>query len=387
MRNRHEGHVRERKAGSWEIRYSLGTDPLTGRRKTVTATVKGTKADAKRELRRRLHTKDQGLHVDPSRQSVSEFIEHWLTTWASHNVSAKTFERYSELLRRHVAGHIGNLPVQKLAAPDLVALYGKLVKEGRDDGEGLAARTVGHVHRVLHRALKHAVVWKIVQANAAASASPPRVEQTEIEILQPARLDHILKVLRQDPIYPIMVTALGTGARRGELLGLRWQDVDLDRGEVRIERSIEQTKKAIRIKAPKTRRGRRAISLPAFAVAEIRSHWKQVQEQRLALGLGKSAAGDPVFGTITGEVRRPDGLTKEWASAAKRAGVDVTFHGLRHTHVSQLIAAGLDVLIISRRIGHANAATTLNVYGHLFPDSDGRSAKMLDVAFSSIRTE
>jgi integrase len=167
--------------------------------------------------------------------------------------------------------------------------------------------------------------------------------------------------------------------RRGELLALRWQDVDLDGGKLRVERSLEQTKRGgLIFKSPKTRYGRRSITLPSSTVAELRGHWKAQQEQRLALGLGKAPDDALVFPTWDGKTRSPNALTKEWRLAAKAAKVDVTFHSLRHTHASTLIASGLDVLSISRRLGHGSAAITLGVYGHLMPDSDDRAAKIME---------
>jgi integrase len=181
----------------------------------------------------------------------------------------------------------------------------------------------------------------------------------------------------------MFLTALGTGMRRGEILALRWQDLDLDAGILRVERSLEQTKAGLRVKAPKTRHGRRAISLPDFLIGELRSHWKGLQEVRLKMGLGKSPDGDTVFSHPDGTPRTPNGLTKEWQRAAVFAGLGVTFHALRHTHASQLIASGLDVLTISRRLGHGSPTITLGVYGHLFANTDDRAAKAMDAAFSA----
>jgi integrase len=389
---RGNGCVRARPKGQkhiWELRYSLGKD-ATGKRRVITLTFRGTETAANAELRRRLGELDKGQHVNPTRLTVALYIEKWLTDWAATNVSPKTRERYAELLRKHVAANIGNLPIQKLGAIDLVNLYSRLLKEGRDDGAGLSPRTVTHVHRALHRALRHAVLWKVVQSNAASTASAPRVESSEIEILQPDQIKRVMAELRGHPVYPLMVTALGSGARRGELLALRWQDVNMDRGEFRIERSVEQTKpdeknkSGLRIKSPKTKYGRRTVALPAFVVSELRAVWTAQQKQRLALGLGKSPPESLVFGTVTGDLRRPDSLTKQWALAAKSVGIKVTLHALRHTHVSQLIAANVDVLSISRRIGHANPSITLNVYSHLFRNSQEPAVAALDAVFSSV---
>jgi integrase len=305
----------------------------------VTATIKGTKADAKRELRRRLGTTDEGAHVDPSRITVANFIDRWIKDWAATNVSPKTLEHYTSVLR-------------------------------------------------------HAVQWRVVQSNVASSTDAPKAETAEIEILEPGQAKDVLGRLRvrnapgARQLHTIVTTALGTGMRRGELLALRWQDVDLDGAVLKVERSLEQTKaQGLRFKGPKTKHGRRSITLPAFLVATLRAHWKAQQEDRLALGLGKAPDGALVFPGPDFEPRSPNAMTKEWAAAARAIGVKASFHAWRHTHACQLIASGMDVLAISRRLGHSSPTITLQVYGHRFKNSDARAAEVMDAAFSASRTE
>lgn len=385
MTRRHQGHVRERTPGSWELRYSLGKDVQTGKRRTVTVSVRGTRAEAQKELRRRLHAVDENVHTDPTRATVKEFLERWERDWAKSNVSGKTFERYSELMRKHVTPHIGATPIQKLRPVNLSELYAKLLREGRGE-TGLGARTVGHVHRVLHRALGHAAQWGVIQSNIASVVTPPRVASVEIETLTADQTQTVLNKLRGRSLYIIAATAIATGMRRGELLGLRWRDVELDRSRLRVEQSVEQTKAGLTFKSPKTKHGRRLITLPTFLVADLRAHWKAQQETRLALGLGKAPDDSLVFATQTGETRSPGALTKEWSVLMKDLKLGVTFHALRHTHASQLIHSGMDVLTISRRLGHSTPTITLSVYGHLFANSDDRAAQIMEAAFSK-RTE
>jgi integrase len=172
-------------------------------------------------------------------------------------------------------------------------------------------------------------------------------------------------------LYPIAVVALGTGMRRGELCGIRWRDVDLDAGSLRVEQSLEQTRGGLRFKAPKSARSRRTITLSPAVVAALRTHWKAQQEQRLALGLGKAPAEGLVFATWDGKPRHPDKLSVDFSKAMKSIGLPhITLHSLRHTHASQLITGGMDILTVSRRLGHGSPAITLNVYGHLLSSQD-----------------
>jgi integrase len=183
------------------------------------------------------------------------------------------------------------------------------------------------------------------------------------------------------PLYEIAVVDLATGMRRGELLALRLSDVDLDRATVRIERSLEETREGLRFKAPKTANGKRTISLPTNAVAVLREHRRKLLETRVALGRGKPNADTLLFGEVDGSPRRPDQLSWLWRSACKSLKLPmVSFHALRHTHASALIAAGLDVVLISRRLGHGSPHVTLGVYGHLFKRDDTAAARAIEAA-------
>jgi integrase len=287
-----------------------------------------------------------------------------------------------------VRPHLGAARLQKLRTVSFAELYGKLQKPKVEGGAGLAPRTVGHVHRLMHRALGHAVTWSLVTVNPVAAAEPPRVQRQEIEILDPGQVKTLLHGLRGHRLYPLAVMGLATGMRRGELLALRWADIDLDRGRVRVERSLEQTNKGLRFKAPKTKAGRREITIPPSIVAELRGHWRMQQEQRLALGAGKAGPDDLAFPRPDGSAWPPDSLSSDWPATIRSLKLPtVTLHALRHTHVSQLIASGLDVVTVSRRIGHSKPTITLDVYAHLFGNTDERASNVVEAAMAALLTE
>ena len=225
----------------------------------------------------------------------------------------------------------------------------------------------------------HAAKWGAIKRNIDTLVEAPKVQPTEAAALQLTEIPTMLGGLRGRALFPIAVVALGTGMRRGELCALRWQDVDLDAGGLRVERSLEQTRVGgLCFKAPKTARGRRTISLSPSVVAELRAHWKAQQEQRLALGLGRAAPEGLVFPTYEGKPRQPDGLSKEFSETMREIGLPhVTLHTLRHTHASQLITSGMDILTVSRRLGHSSPAITLTVYGHLLSPED-RAADIVE---------
>jgi integrase len=373
-----KGNLTRRGKSSWRLKFDIGRDPVTRRRITKFVTLHGTKAQAQTEAAKIIASAATGQHVDASRETVEQFAERWLRDWANNNVSNKTWTRYAQLLRKHLSDRLGSVSIQKLRAADLQTVYAAMAEER------FADQTRLHLHRVVHRMLGHALQWGVVVRNVAAMVDAPRVRAHEIEILTLAEVRAVLEKLRGRSLYPIASVALATGMRRGELLALRWQDVDLDGATLKVERALEQTKRGgLIFKPPKTRYGRRTITLPPSTVAELRAHRKAQAEQRLALGLGKAPDDALVFATWDGSTRSPNALTKEWALAMKAAGLKATFHSLRHTHASTLIASGLDVLTISRRLGHGAPAITLGVYGHLFK-SDDRAAAIMESVFTGI---
>jgi integrase len=278
---------------------------------------------------------------------------------------------------KHIRPTLGAKPMQAIRAQDLNALYTSL----RDR---LAPRTIGHLHRLLHLVFGHATKWGNIKRNVVALVNAPKVPVTEAPVLQLAEIPQMFDAVRGRSLYPIAVVALGTGMRRGELCALRWQDVNLDAATLRVERSLEQTRKSgLRFKEPKSKRGRRTISLSATVVAELRKRWAAQQEQRLSLGLGGSPADGLVFADWDGSPLAPDRLSDNFSNAMAAAGLPhVTLHTLRHTHASQLIRSGVDILTVSRRLGHANATVTLNVYGHLITTED-KAAEITQEMFTN----
>jgi integrase len=372
------GHIRRRGERSWELKFDLGRDPVTGKREIRYHSFRGTKRQAQAELTGRTADVQRGNYVEVTTETVGGFMNTWARDVASLHVTPKTLERYNELIKNQVQPHIGHRPIQKLRPIELTNLYATLIRDG------LAPRTVGHVHRLLHRAFCDAVTSDILTKNIVSSVNPPKVPEEEIEIVREDGIKPLLQKLRDRPLYMITTLALATGMRRGELLALRWQDVDLDGGSIGVERSLEETRAGLRFKSPKTKKGRRTITIPPSIVAKLRAHRKDQQEHRLAIGAGKAPADALVFPAWNGSPRSPHALTKEWRLVMTETGMEVSFHALRHTHASSMIAAGVDVLTISRRLGHASASITLDIYGHLFKNTDDRAAQAVEALFGKV---
>jgi len=371
-RDHGDGGIDERGPDRWRLRYRVGG-------KRYAKAFHGTKRAAQTELRRLLKSADDGAHVAPDKVTLTEYLRGWLD--GERDLQPKTLERYRELTEQQILPHLGTTLLQELRPAQISAWHATLLKSGGRKGSPLSATTVGHANRVLHRGLERALSLELVVRNVASAIHPPKITPTEIEILTAGQIADVLARLGGHALHPIAALALGTGMRRGEICALAWGVLDLDAGMVRVERSLEETKAGLRFKAPKTRSGRRAVSLPASVVDILRAHRRKQAEQRLLLGIGAAGDDDLVFARPDGSPLSPDNLSRDWRRTVKRLDLPrVMFHALRHSSASALIAAGLDVGAVSRRLGHANPATTLRVYTHQFAASDTDAAAAIDRA-------
>jgi integrase len=381
------GHIRRQGKNSWGGKYEKGVDPVTKERRTGYFTVKGTKREAQAELTRLLGEVSRGVLVDHSKETVGAFLERWLRDWACLNVSSKTFERWVQLATIQIVPRLGSAPIQRIKPVDLTTLYATLMREGGARGGPLAPRTAGHCHRLLCRAFGHALEWGLIQSNPAAVAQPPRVPDVEIEIPTEDELAAVLEHVkpRNPQLHALGAVDLVTGARRGELCAFLWRHFDAKAGTLKIERSLETTKAGLRFKSPKSKTGKRTLSLPVSAVEVLRAHWRTQQETRLKLGLGRAGPDDLIFAKADGSPLEPDTVSKEWLRATKAAtGRPIGLHSLRHHHASHLIAHGCDILTVSRRLGHASPTITLNVYGHLYPQTDDKALTATESLFARV---
>jgi integrase len=279
----------------------------------ATTTVKGNRRVAEKELRRLLRTLDTGEHVDPNAMTVRE----WLTTWlnAVHaEVAPKSHERYAEIVRHFLLPALGNLPLAKLAPSHIQQAYNRWAEGGRRDRKegGLSPRTRRHIHRILKSALARAVEQQLLARNPADAFKKrlPKVERREMMTLSCEESAWLLQAIRHTTVYWPVLLALSTGMRRGEVLALRWKNVDLERGSLRVMESLEQTKDGIRFKAPKTEKAR-VITLPGFAIEELRGRKRQQAEDLLLLGIRQSGE-TLVCGRADGLPLQPQSLTHEF---------------------------------------------------------------------------
>lgn len=374
------GHIRRRGANSWAIVIDTGRDP-NGKRQQRWHSVKGTRKDAERERTRLLSQLDTGSYVEPTRMKVSQYLEKWLDDAARVNVSAKTLERYTEIVELHLVPALGQLGITKLAPLHIQSYYTKALREGRikSDG-GLSPQTVLHHHRVLHEALEQAVKWLILTRNPADAVEPPRPSRKEMAVLNDDDVGRLINLCRDTRLFVPTLLAVTTGLRRGELLSLKWSDVDLGAGVVTVQRSLEQTREGLAFKAPKTNKSRRVVTLPAFTVDALTEHRRAQREQRVAI-TGTYELDGLVCAMPDGGLWNPNSFSSAFKDFARRQGFGhIRFHDLRHTHATQLLRQGIHPKIVSERLGHSAIGITLDTYSHVLPGMQEDAARRLDAA-------
>lgn len=374
--SRRQGTIRERSPGSYELRYSLGRDAVTGKRKTAAVTYKAkTKKDAERELRRLLAAVDDGSHVDPSRLTVREWlIGQWLG-YVKAEVGPATYDKYEDIVTRRLLPQFGNVPMSKLTANTIQAAISEWTQEG------LSAATVRLAYRVLHTALARAVELQIVARNPAAVLRRrlPKGERAEMATLFPEQVQLLLNEVRGSDLYWPVMLSLATGMRRGEVLALKWGAVDLDKGTVLIREARVRLRRGTATRPPKSGKAR-MVTLPAYAVDELRERRLEQAEQLLRLGV-RVGPDTYVCARADGSPMGLDRVSNDFLTVTRRLGLNVHFHSLRHSHATALLLAGVHPKVAQERLGHASIRMTMDVYSHVVERLNDDAADKINAVF------
>jgi len=369
------GHVYKR-GETWT--YVLDTSLPGQRRKQTSKGGFRTKREALMALNEAQGALQRGLFVEPSRLTVEAFLtDHWLPA-VEHGLRRSTLESYRSAIRTHIAPHFGEMRLQALTPDELNAFYGRLLREGRKDGRGgLSPKTVHNIHVLLHKALHDAVRWNYLPRNVAEFADPPRQTSAgkAMRVWTPQDLRAFLDFVEKDWLSAAWLLAANTGMRRGEVLGLRWQDIDFDRQRLSIRQTTISYQ--IEISEPKTARGRRSVALDTGTVAALRAHRAWQNQQKLMLGEAYRDAG-LVFCRGDGLPVHPDRFTQMFDKHVKDSRLPrIRLHDLRHTHATLALAAGIHPKVVSERLGHSTVAFTMDIYSHAIPSMEAEAAEII----------
>lgn len=332
-----------------------------------------TKKRAQAALTELLAAHQTGTFVAPNRLTLGEFVEPWLAGLANQGRKPTTLRGYRGSIERHVLPSLGSVPLQDLRPTDLDALYASLLKSG------LSMTSVHHVHAVVSKMLHDAERKGLVNRNVARLAKAPslttaRSRGPEMTVWTPAELSTFLVSIdgnRNEALFRLMAMS---GMRRGEVVGLRWSDVQLDRHRLTVSQAATVVDGEESLDVPKTRRSRRVIDLDGDTVLLLQRHRSRQRELFLRLGVTASAS-DRVFTNEIGDPIRPDSVGQAFGRLVKAAGVPaIRLHDLRHTHASHLLMAGINVKVVSERLGHASVSFTVDTYAHVMPGQQAEAA-------------
>ncbi len=370
------GHITQR-GNSWRVIVYAGRDPVSGRKRQVTRTVKGTRKEAER-LRNEMLVAVQHGRETGSSATFGDLLDAWYET-ASPNWSPRTALEHKRVIESVLKPALGDKKLAKLRTADLDGLYGAL-RAGSADRQALAPATVRKYHTVARSALQQGVRWEWIAINPAANTTPPKVRKKEPVPPTPAEMTQVLEAAEADDpdLYTFVRLAAVTGARRGEILGIRWRDFAEGYGSVEISSSVIIAEKQIVVKETKTDRVRR-VAIDRSTAAVVAEHRTRCEERASACGteLGPRSL---VFSHDPDGERpwRPDSASRSFARIRDRLGLDhVRLHDLRHYVATRLIAQGVDPRTVANRLGHASPATTLSIYSHFVPEADRDAADFL----------
>jgi integrase len=365
-----EGSIYRRKDGRWVGQYTIYTAAGPKYRYLYGKT----RAAVAEKLTKAMADRNGGLIFDVGNLTVGEYLDSWLSDSVRGTVRPSTFERHEGIIRLHIKPSLGRVGLKKLTPAHVRGLH----REKLD--AGLAPATVRKIHSTLHKALSQAVSDGIVPRNAA-DVKAPRPTPEEMQPLSEAEARAFLDTARGDRFEPLYMLAISTGLRRGELLGLRWKDVDLERGTLRVGRALVREAGRHVLGETKTRRGRRQINLTPRAVSTLKAHCKKQLEEKIKL-TGLHRDHGLIFATRVGTPINPENLVnRSFKPLLERASLpEIRFHDLRHACATLLLGRGVHPKLVQELLGHATIAMTLDTYSHYMPSMGDQAAGAMEDA-------
>jgi integrase len=369
-RGNNEGTIVLRNDGRWTAAVTVPG----GKRKWLYGK---TRKEVQEQLTAVLRDVQQGMPIPTSRQTVGQFLRRWLQDAARPTVAPATYDSYRRMMDRHILPALDTVPLEKLTPQHVQRL------QARMSAAGLSPRTVAYARAILRRALGQAVKWGILARNVATLVDPPKQQRSEPEFLTADEARRLMAGIAGDRLEPLVLLTLVTGLRRGEVLSLRWHDLDLDDGVLRVEGQYQKWDGEWTWLPLKSRESRRTLALAPFVVQSLRQHRTRQLQERLAAG-GTRHDFDLVFCTEMGTPMDGPNLTRQFQRRLRRAGVrSIPFHGLRHSAATLLLARGLTIGQIQKILGHATGRLTSDLYSHYTREIADQAASEMQALFGT----
>ena len=354
-------------------RYTVQT-PTGSKRKTLYGK---TRREVDEKLTKAKADRDGGLVFDADNLKLGEYLERWLADSVRDTVRPTTFERYEQIVRLHIRPVLGKVKLKNLTSAHVRGLY----REKLD--AGLSPRSVQYVHVTLHKALRQAIADGLIPRNATEAVKPPQVSREEMRPLTAEQVKVLFEAARGDRLEALYVLAVTTGLRQGELLGLKWDDIDLEVGTLQVRRTLTTAKGGPVLSAPKTKGSRRTVRLSHTALEALRSHLERQLEEIDRVGDLWRENG-LIFASESGSPHSRQHVTAHrFKPLLRRAGLpEIRFHDLRHTCATLLLSKNVNPKVVSEMLGHASIAITLDTYSHVLPTMQESAAKSMEDALS-----
>jgi integrase len=364
-------HIRKRSGKRpYEARieegWTPGPDGLLDRRQRSRSF--RTLREAERWVRDQLNDLQDGSYIEPSREKLGTYLQEWLAA-IRPNIRPSAWASFESHVRIYLVPQLGHLQLQQLAATDVDLMTAWLLSaEGRGTHRPLSPTTMRRILATLNSAMNYAVRKRKLDRNPVTAADRPRASRNEMRTWTADELGGFLDGVREHRFAPLFTVLATTGLRRGEALGLRWSDVDLDEGRLAVRQTLLAVNNHVQFGEPKTHRSRRTVDLDAATVAVLKAHRKSQLEERAGAGLGRPRADVLIFTDEQGAPLHPNQVSRTFGKLVREAQLPIIrLHDLRHTHASLSLQAGVHVKIVSERLGHSSVTITLDTYSHAIP--------------------